>query len=465
MKALQRFIRQVWLERAARGLLVFGCCLLAGACLCLGLYLLGVSWYREAGLTWLLCSLAALGGWLARRPTQRQAAARADAMGLEERAVTMVQYAGENAFMAQLQRLDAEEKITALPMGKPLPLLSRRLWAICLALLVLTVVLSLAAQARWAERATEDQRMLDGFLQDLEESIRASSLSEEEKKRLLEQLSRLGDAPETLEEQLQRMVELDELREEFLDAQLLESAPDSLAALLLRYPALRELGRAILQGTRPALEGAFERLDRTLFTRQETLNRPAAGELLESLDFVRRSMELQAFDPLDLSVWRLLQGLGQGLENALAAQPGEDAQTARDILDITRVLMLQLLVGDGAEPTPQEEEEAPYNNHAESGRTGAGDEESGEKSVVGLRVTGGSGGSGQGGGKRPQRPMTEKIYDPERAASQGASETGQDPEEALVPYGEVYGLYYADYLEETLPEDIRETVAAYFDGL
>ena len=89
-------------------------------------------------------------------------------------------------------------------------------------------------------------------------------------------------------------------------------------------------------------------------------------------------------------------------------------------------------------------------------------------------------GAGLGGGEEEKQRVTVLCYDPaldtQRRADYVPGAPGPDgtpqrqpasegPGQGLTPYDRVLGAYYAEYLRQELPEDIRQAVGRYFDGL
>ncbi len=102
--------------------------LLAGAAVgfALGFVAAAVIWFTGTPGLWLPIALALVGTavgaplfWFGRfRPTEKGSARRIDRCGLEERAITMVEYEGDDSYLAQRQREDAAQKIAAMDANR-----------------------------------------------------------------------------------------------------------------------------------------------------------------------------------------------------------------------------------------------------------------------------------------------------------------------------------------------------------
>ena len=115
-KYYQRLSRESWLKAWLWGLVVgFSAALLTSA----------VIWFFGAKIVWLTAivfvvatvAAALLFYYKAFKPTIKQAAKRADALGLEERLITMTELEGSDTVMAKLQREDAKKALSTVSAG------------------------------------------------------------------------------------------------------------------------------------------------------------------------------------------------------------------------------------------------------------------------------------------------------------------------------------------------------------
>ncbi len=133
------------------------------------------------------------------RPTLRDAARRVDALGLEERAVTMLDAAGEDDLIPTLQRADATARLAQVPRTR-LRFAIRRLTAIiacvCVLCMAATVIIP---NAYGLYTPLTEEEIIDRLLEELRQEIDAAEEVEEEVK------DQLHDTVDDLEASLDSM--------------------------------------------------------------------------------------------------------------------------------------------------------------------------------------------------------------------------------------------------------------------
>ena len=480
MQPFQRFHRR-FLSEQLRSACWAGCAgLLGGIAVSLLLRLSGRQLPLPFGvaLSAALCLICAWAGYRQARVPPGTQAARLDAAGLEERAVTMEENLTSQAPMARLQRLDAEEKLSALPPERVRIRQPKGLIIAAALLLLLTLGLSAAVWAQESakpgetnpERLALRQRMLE-----LEQTIRESALSEGEKALLLEELNRLSAAQEDPEASFQQMDSLEKLWEAFENARKMEEErQNSFAGLLTRYALTRDLGFAILRGSAQLLEDAFDGMARHCVP--GALSPENTNALIEDIFRAGKDTEQKDLEYLDILLWNTLRDMAYTLQEALETPPEEGAETALKAIENTKAFLKELLFGEEAEK--EEPSDAAGDQSAASG-----DEENrdaAELTVSSVRAGGGAAGAGLGGGEEEKRRLTVLCYDPSQDTGRqadyipGAPGPDGTPQrrpareaagQGLTPYDRVFGAYYAEYLRQELPEEIKEAAARYFDGL
>ncbi len=133
------------------------------------------------------------------RPTMKDAARRVDALGLEERAVTMLDAVGDNDLIPTLQRADATARLAKIPRTR-LKFTIRKLTAavacVCILCMAATVIIP---NAYGLYTPLTEEEIIDRLLEELRQEIDAAEDVRDEVK------DELHDTVDKLEEALESM--------------------------------------------------------------------------------------------------------------------------------------------------------------------------------------------------------------------------------------------------------------------
>ena len=482
MEPFQRFQRR-FLSEQRRKTVWAGCTgLLAGIAVLLIARLCGrpLSGLVCVTVPALLCLLCAWAGYRGSKIPLREQAVRLDAAGLEERAVTMAENLKRETPMAVLQRRDAEEKLCSLPPERIKIAQPKKLISAAVFLLMLTLGLACAVWAQDSAKRTDmnsEQLALRQRMLELEAGIRESALSEAEKALLLEELNHLSAGAESMETALERMDSLEKLWEAFENARQLEEAQQhSFAGFLTRYELTRDLGVSILRASSDMMEEAVNGMAHHCVP--DTLSPENTRALIDDIFRAGKDTEQKDMEFLDILLWNTLLDMAYSLQEALEMPPEEGTEAVLEAIGSKKAFLLELLFGD--ESQEQEKDKAAHAANDAAGSGNDSSKESAELTVSGVRAAGGAAGAGLGGAEEEKKRLTVTCYDPALDSGwqedyvpgapgpDGAPQRRPAREAAgqgLIPYDQVFGAYYADYLRQELPEEIQAAIAGYFDGL
>lgn len=447
--------------------------------------------------------LAAVLGYALRfRPTLRVAAGRLDAAGLEERIRTMLDCAPAATPLHEAQRADALAHLSAFAPGR-LPLrVPRRLLALCLlgALAVAGVAAlpgELLVPAAPLQTESEEERLMREMLDMLRAQIEAAGLEAEERERLLEQLAEAENALAEGDASLEQLAQITQAAGEITQAiDEIEQAKHWIYALTA-YDNLKPLAEAILEEDAERVDAVLEEMETGLLA----LSGSSLQDELTAL-WMPIQAELEAGDPDDSEAY--LCYAFDGFANDLARAAGY----VHSRMDPTRLLHAgfarmknrlaiylagETVVDESAEPgetryVQQPDGDSGEDEQAEGENASSGEETSdGEGQAHRLLYSDDPDGMlGAGVGTRAQQHHidTERIYEPSlnpeadngytpgAPGADGSAQRQPAPQqesEASVPYDRVYGLYYAQLLDQitsrAIPPEDAGLVEAYFYGL
>ena len=467
--ALRPFHRRMTAEAALRSIFSGGLVALPLMLICALLERAGgkvLVTFRLLLPVWGLASLLFYG--LRDRAAYKKTAARIDQLGLKESISTMVEFAEEDSVLCKLQRREALKQLEALePSVLPIRI-SRSRAALCLLLLALVLLVPAIPQKAlsWLpvgeKQVSEEERMLHEKVDRLRETVQASGLEAGQKGQLLAALDELESQIAAGKMDISMLSEITRTMEE-MEKEAEELKPlATYAQALLEQETLKPLGEAIMAEDITAVRQALSAMG-------EHLNS------LEGLDQVNAIMAV-VYD-IGATFRRPIQDEGQAkLNHAMAVLSG-DLENAADLVynnrdnsaAISRALtsagdrIEAFLGGDRTYAEPEKQKRDPDEEKENKPRAQAVHNEA----------------------LRPKLPSeTEYVYDPPenvRASSYAPGEQKKDgtvekilapKDETLdgtVPYGKVFGRYYAKYLEEqsrdALPEDVQEELETYFNGM
>ncbi len=445
--------------------------------------------------------------WL--HPTHKRAAARIDRVGLEERVSTMVAFRDDTSFICQAQRADAAEKLSRVKPKQVAFSFPRRSFFLCLLMAALVVGLSfipydiLSASSERTESTvveSEEARLIREMIADLRAKIEAADISEAEKNRLLAQLDQLEAGIGGGSATLSALAEISRAAEEIEKSVEAMELSMGWAVELMKFECLRALGEAILERNHDKVRLAFADIEHRLVSVTSVDQVAVLNEITRAID---TALETKAPDDNEAALAFAFSSLSGDLKAA-----AEDAYHDRDATDRIRsgirqaeeriLMYLSDQVSEANLEKADHEEEKHENEMVPADAEGdsaegapAPDSEGGKmEEGEGGRLMHGADRSGQvdtGRGVMDQQyhTVTELVYEPTldptaRRASyvSGASDnnggalreraTGS-PNEGSVPYGQVYGVYFAKLLDQftagEIPDSFKDIVEAYFYGL
>jgi len=198
------------------------------------------------------------------RPSVKRVAERIDRLGLEERAVTMLELDGESSFMAVKQRENAKLMLKRTPARQ----LKIKIPFKYAAVLIITAAVSIymmslppvkpVAANESAGNSDEELAIIEQMLADLRETIDNADVNEELKKDLNEMVDRLENSfneNDTVYDKIMKILETSREIQKRLEEALTQR---SIGEALQQYDSTRELGEAIENGDAAEVDDAFE---------------------------------------------------------------------------------------------------------------------------------------------------------------------------------------------------------------
>ena len=488
-KALSPTRKRIKVIRAAR-VFLWGLCLGAAGCLTLvaaSFFILIES--LSVYLLWTFCCppcIVTVGALLL--PVPAQTAARiADGCGLQERAITALAFEAEDTSMCRLQRLDAERKLSALPVREALPYrMEKRPFAFLLIALSLCGVLFLLpnpmdAIQRERELTRERLRAQAEIIEKAAESIDKTGLTAEEQRELRRISSELARELRTAKETREALSNIDRLQSDVdrLQRQI-NGRQISGAQSLTSQPALKSLAEAMQSGDGPQMDQALLELAETLSNAEQkeaVANQlELAAELTQATEF-RQALESAAQALRDGNVQAAIQSLNQLLQNAQNAN-GLDA-----LMQMARIGAAQAGAAQAGSSGAGGDSRSPAQGMPGINQAGFGTTQRDQGYREGFSQSMGTFGTGE---IREKVGAYERIYDPTRLGGDneasvvpGEKGEGDSQQMALgpglgsfagsVPYNQVI-LEYQDAAVQAvsrslLPEAQQKWVIQYFDAL
>lgn len=414
------------------------------------------------GAVFLLCVLL-------RFPTRKRTAARIDALGLQERAGTMLEYEKADTVMARLQRQDAAQQITATGAKKMRLQMKKAACVLCAVALVLTGAMLALPYDVFAFGEAPDpevqrqEELVRNLIDNLRDSQKESKLDDPAKDRVQQILDELEEALENAENELERAALIEQAREKIKELLATRQVHDKIGEALQKYEMTAPLGVGIVNKSESEIGAALDALEALVMEdppQRLTLAQTVVDALRESAVDEQNvlycavaaiSVDMNLTSPDKASYTEdVAKAMDRALEDIMAALKSQQVtEDELGKLDDTLSDAKDELLGNESEE--EEEEETKNNNKQEQqkpqldiletvpeddGQLPEGDLDS----VVGGGVM--------------QSTMTEGFY---------------DPNFGFISFGEVYATYYAEYLQAVrdgkVPEDLQEKIDRYFSGL
>ena len=470
-KALRPYLRRLNLEAVLRSAIMGGVLVLpVWLALLVAYRVFGAAGAALSYMPWALALAVGLAYMLKYRLAIPEAARRIDALGQQERISTMVEFAKSESVLCRLQREDALRQLAKLPPSSLRIRFSPAALALCLMFLAMLIGVSCMPQRLidslpFAQRTqSEEEILLLEKIAQLRSQIESGELNEADKTRLLDQLA-------GLEAQLAAgymdLAVLQEVRQmmDTVSETVVELTPrDTYAAALLEFERLRPLGEAIFKRNYDVVTLVFDNMAYTLLEKEGT---EQINALMDLMYDINASLAKPLRDNSQENLRQGMMALSGGLETAahMAYNRRDNTQMIETAIDSAKTYVREFL---GV--ASQEERYDPYANKTWE------DPDAPRQYSAAMKLAPLE--------EQLTPAQTEHVYDPPQAArlsgySPGdTDETGRvqrilaprdERQDGTVPYGQVYGPYYARYLEaisgDAVPEALQEAVKAYFDGI
>lgn len=430
---------------------------------------------------WMLLAWAALFAvlyGLRYRIAGKKAAHRIDVLCGLDRVATAMEFADHDGVLYRLQREDAARRLVAinpkdLRISLPVPAM--------IACLVLAAAIAAAAHMpqSMAERMraamldifpgleqqeSEEVLALRAMIEAMRQEVEASEIKEADKAKVL---TRLDEIAVRLNAGMIDISVLQEIEDAMNGMQetVKELTPrDTYMAAMIEYESLRFLGEAIYDQNMDVVIMILDSIGRQLYEKK-------GMEQVDALMSLAYDVNSSLAKPLrDNSQDQLRQGMmafAAGLETA--AQMVYNGRDNANIIEMS-LDTIETYIRDYLGVPEEGERYDPFANRVYEQPAQSG---GGAASGKGIQI------------EKQLSPMeTEYVYDPPKALKASGyvpgalNENGEkqrikaDPREpaaGAVPYGEVYGDYYAEYLralsDEMFPQELRSTAEAYMNGL
>lgn len=488
-KLLSPYLRRLRLNAALRALaggFAVGLCAEASVLLACHLFLKEPISLRVLALAALILSLisAAMLYALPYRPTPLQAAKQLDALGLKERVSTMLALQESKAYLHTVQREDTRRALSAIGPETLQIRAPKAQVLICITALAACLIIGFLpwgalAPAQTVKVRTSEQDTLVQMLLNMRRRVEESDLSDAEKAELLSRIEELEASVDLGGGSMLQLLAQAEKTEErvvqeiakTLDEKAATDLPQtgeqaSVLSCLTEYPVLRELCQAILAMDGSGVRRACNALTTRILTPTGEARRSAVMDLYGYLNAVLIKSKDRDTDAYLIPILRLLAGELLGAAQADVS----DELCAAQVAEALRAFAANLCnsFADTQTAQAQEDEEKSAEGKDAAGEEQAGEGESGKRSAGGGESSGrmsfGDGYMTYGGKGVSGLPITQ-------GAAADDSEPMYEPTHGgQIPYGSMYGVYYAHMLElltrdDSLPEDARSALELYFSGL
>ncbi|MDO4548144.1 MAG: hypothetical protein Q4D04_08605 [Clostridia bacterium] len=404
------------------------------------------------------------------RPTLKQTALILDAMGQRDRISTMVEFSKSDSIVCKLQRDDAISRLQTVSVSMIPVRISVVAIAVCLFFAAAIIAADYVPDDVIALIPGRNQAQSEGAIliaqkiEELRERVESSSLSEEDKADLFARLDEMKAQMEAGMFDISQLAQINRMMDE-MSQTVDEMLPAvNYSEVLLEFESLRALGEAIISENMDNVTMALDAMGDDLTSKEGLDQVNAIMTIVYDIgDSLGRPVQDESYD----DIAHIMGVLSGGLEGAAALvyNHRDNTQMINRALNSAEDGIYDFLNDDGeeqAEEDDQTEEDEPEVTYRIPARTY-------QQSDYGAVQ---------------DYTQTEYVYDPSQAAradDYAPGEMGDDgiiqrlpaPQDenldGTVPYGTVYGKYYADYLDqmstEAVPEALRETVEEYFNGI
>ena len=401
-----------------------------------------------------------------------------DALCGLDRIATAMEFAESDGVLCRMQREDAAKRLAAVNPDELRISLPIRAAILCLLLgcaIVATPhipqdivedVRSYAVEAipGLQKQESEETAALRRMIEDLRGEVESSGIKETDKTDLL---ARLDEIYDRLNSGYMDIAALQEIRSAMdgMQETVKELTPrDTYMAAMIEFESLRLLGEAIYDQNMDVVIMILESFGRQL---QEKKGMEQVDALMSLAYDVNASLAKPLRDNSQDQLRQGMMAFAAGLETA--AQMVYNGRDNARIIDMA-LDTIKTYIRDYLGVPEEGERYDPYANKVYEQQSANGSNVSASAAVP---------------QEKPPSPMeTEYVYDPPKALKASGYVPGalndrgeqqrikaeqRERATGAVPYGEVYGDYYADYLEmlsdEMFPQTLRGVAEAYMNGL
>lgn len=408
----------------------------------------------------------------------KKAAHRLDALCGLDRVATAMEFSENDGVLCRMQREDAARRLAAinpkeLRISLPVPamaaslILAGAIAAVpCMPQSMTESIRGFAMEAipGLEQQESEEIIALRQMIEALHAEVEASDIKEADKTKLLNRLDEISDRLNAGFVEISALQEIHDAMDGMLETVKELTPRDTYMAAMIEFESLRFLGEAIYDQNMDVVIMILESIGRQLHEKK-------GMEQVDALMSLAYDVNASLAKPLrDNSQDQLRQGMmafAAGLESA--AQMVYNGRDNANIIDMS-LETIETYIRDYLGVPEEGERYDPFADrvYEQPSQTGSG-------TAIGKAAP---------QEKQLSPAETEYVYDPPKAlkASQyvpGAlNEQGEKQKikaeqreraTGTVPYGEVYGDYYAEYLrtlnDEMFPQELRVTAEAYMNGL
>ena len=473
-KALRPFMMRLAAESAVRSAL-------SGGIVALSVWLALAAVRRITGgqvecrdMLVLWAAAAALFYLIRYRPTREKLARRLDAAaGTQDRISTMVEFAGRDSALHELQREDAVNRLRALrPSCLKLRIpAAAALACLCLGAAVACVPMipdSLIARLPGAaQQESEEAAMLRGKIMELRAAVEGGELEAADKEKLLRQVDALLAQLNAGRMDIAALQSVREMMEKTSQTVVELTPRDTYTAAMLEFESLKLLGEAIFKKNMDVVTLVFDNIRYELSQKEGT---EQVNALMDLVYDINASLAKPLRDNSQDNLRQGMMMLAGGFETAaqMVYNRRDNSQMIETAIEGAETYIREFLgvASDEDRYDPYDEIRAQRaNNPGQISKVYTVSAAALQEVVL-------------------SPAETEHVYDPPQGADRSGYVPGETDEtgavqripapkdkskDGTVPYGKVYGTYYAAYLQQAadgvIPEALSDAVEAYFNGI
>ena len=409
------------------------------------------------------------------RPTQKRLAARLDALCGMDRVATAMEFSGDSGVLCRLQREDTADRLKKRTCARCRCAGRRRRWPCAACWRRCLRRFRCCRRRRWSacgrssrrRRRRRSRRAEIAALREMMQTLRAdvaeSDIDAAERDKLV---ARLDELLTRLDEGYADIAAVQEIRDAMtgMEQTVRELTPrDTYTAAMIEYESLQKLGEAIYDQNMDTVVMILDSMGRRL---HEKTGMEQVDALMNLVYDVNGSLAKPLRDNSQEQLRQAMMMFAGGLESA--AEMVYNGRDNTQMID-TALETVETYIRDYLGVPRRASATIPLPIWI----TGRGSKPSGAPSAEAANVE-----------KPKSRMETEYVYDPpealkasgyqpgalnERGERQRLSADTRERPMGAVPYGEVYGRYYAAYLsmieDQTFPQALREAAQAYMNGL